>query len=169
MKVIEAIDQLKAELRRLSGTVGFVPTMGYLHEGHMTLVRHARMENLSVVVSIFVNPAQFGPQEDFSTYPRDTERDLAMLEREGANLVFMPTPDEMYPEGFSSWVEINDITERLEGKTRPGHFKGVTTIVAKLFNIVEPNKAYFGQKDAQQLAVIRKMVNVMLHPEKIKE
>ncbi|MEA1959030.1 MAG: pantoate--beta-alanine ligase [Chloroflexota bacterium] len=158
MKVIETVEQLKAEIKKLSGPVGFVPTMGYLHEGHMTLVRHARTENLSVIVSIFVNPAQFGPQEDFSSYPRDTERDLALLEKEGANLIFMPTAEEMYPEGFGSWVEVNDITERLEGKIRPGHFKGVTTVVAKLFNIVEADRAYFGQKDVQQLAVIRKMV-----------
>ena len=133
--------------------------MGYLHEGHMTLVRRARTENLSVVVSIFVNPTQFGPNEDFASYPRDTERDLAMLQKEKVNLVFMPAPEEIYPEGFNSWVEVKDITDRLEGKTRPGHFIGVTTVVAKLFNIVKPDKAYFGQKDAQQFAVIRKMVS----------
>jgi pantoate--beta-alanine ligase len=110
-------------------------------------------------VSIFVNPTQFGPNEDFASYPRDTERDLAMLQKEKVNLVYMPAPEDIYPEGFNSWVEVKDITDRLEGKTRPGHFKGVTTVVAKLFNIVEPDKAYFGQKDAQQLAVIQKMVD----------
>lgn len=141
------------------GSVGFVPTMGYLHDGHLSLVRRARAENLSVVVSIFVNPTQFGPNEDFASYPRDTERDLDMLQKEKVNLVFMPAPEEIYPDGFNSWVEVNDITERLEGKARPGHFRGVTTVVAKLFNMVQPDKAYFGQKDAQQLAVIRKMVN----------
>jgi len=133
--------------------------MGYLHEGHMSLVRRARAENLSVFVSIFVNPTQFGPSEDFASYPRDTERDLAMLQKEKVNVVFMPTAEEIYPDGCNSWVEVSGITDRLEGKARPGHFKGVTTVVAKLFNIVEPDKAYFGQKDAQQLAVIRKMVN----------
>ena len=159
MKVIEKVQPLKDLRKNLVGSVGFVPTMGYLHEGHLALVRRARKENLSVVVSIFVNPTQFGPSEDFASYPRDTERDLAMLQKEKVNLVFMPALEEVYPEGFNSWVEVNDITDRLEGKTRPDHFKGVTTVVSKLFNIVEPDKAYFGQKDAQQLAVIRKMVN----------
>jgi pantoate--beta-alanine ligase len=159
METIEKVQSLKEYRKKLIGSVGFVPTMGYLHEGHMSLVRRARTENLSVVVSIFVNPTQFGPNEDFASYPRDAERDLAMLQKEKVNVVFMPSPDELYPEGFNSWVEVNDITDRLEGKARPGHFKGVTTVVAKLFNIVEPDKAYFGQKDAQQLAVIRKMVN----------
>jgi pantoate--beta-alanine ligase len=159
MKVIEKAQQLKAHREKLIGSVGFVPTMGYLHEGHLALVRRARTENLSVVVSIFVNPTQFGPNEDFASYPRDTERDLAMLQKEKVNLVYMPAPEDIYPEGFNSWVEVKDITDRLEGKTRPGHFKGVTTVVAKLFNILEPDKAYFGQKDAQQLAVIQKMVN----------
>jgi len=125
----------------------------------MALVRRARTENLSVVVSIFVNPTQFGPNEDLASYPRDTERDLAMLQKEKVNLVYMPAPEDIYPEGFNSWVDVKDITDRLEGKARPGHFKGVTTVVAKLFNIVQPDKAYFGQKDAQQLAVIRKMVD----------
>jgi len=158
MKTVTTVEQLKTEIKSLSGPIGFVPTMGYLHDGHMTLVRHARTENLSIIVSIFVNPTQFGPQEDFASYPRDTERDLAMLKKEGVNLVFMPEADEMYPQGFNSWIEVKDITERLEGEIRPGHFKGVTTVVAKLFNIVEADRAYFGQKDAQQLAVIRRMV-----------
>ena len=159
MKVIETIGDMRAERSRLSGSIGFVPTMGYLHEGHLTLVRHARSENLSVVVSIFVNPTQFGPQEDFKTYPRDTERDLSLLEKEGVSIVFMPGAEEMYPEAFSTWVDVEKITERLEGNTRPGHFRGVATVVCKLFNVVQPQKAYFGQKDAQQLAVIRRMVS----------
>lgn len=159
MKIIEKVQSLKEYRKKLIGSVGFVPTMGYLHEGHLSLVRRARVENLSVIVSIFVNPTQFGPSEDFASYPRDTERDLSMLQKEKVNVVFMPAPEEIYPEGYNSWVEVNDITDRLEGKARPGHFKGVTTVVNKLFNIVEPDKAYFGQKDAQQLAVIRKMVN----------
>jgi len=159
MKVIEKAQQLKAHREKLIGSVGFVPTMGYLHEGHLTLVRRARTENLSVVVSIFVNPTQFGPNEDFASYPRDTERDLAMLQKEKVNLVYMPATEDIYPEGFNTWVEVKDITDKLEGKARPGHFKGVTTVVAKLFNIIQPDKAYFGQKDAQQLTVIQKMVS----------
>jgi pantoate--beta-alanine ligase len=158
MKVIETIAEMRAERSRLSGSIGFVPTMGYLHEGHLTLVRHARSENLCVIVSIFVNPTQFGPQEDFKTYPRDAESDLNLLEKENVSIVFMPSAEEMYPEGFSSWIDVEKVTARLEGGTRPGHFRGVATVVCKLFNIVQPDKAYFGQKDAQQLAVIRKMV-----------
>ena len=159
MKVVDTIAAMKAERVRLTGSVGFVPTMGYLHEGHLELVRRARAENLTVIASIFVNPSQFGPQEDFAAYPRDPERDLALLDKEGVGVAFMPSAQEMYPEGFSSWVEVEGITERLEGESRPGHFRGVTTVVAKLFNIVQPDRAYFGQKDAQQLAVIRKMVS----------
>jgi pantoate--beta-alanine ligase len=158
MKVVETIAHLKSLRLKLAEPVGFVPTMGYLHEGHLVLVRQARAENSSVVVSIFVNPTQFGPQEDFKKYPRDPQRDLAMLEKERVDLVFMPSVDEMYPPQFSSWVEVGKITERLEGASRPGHFRGVATVVAKLFNIVQPDKAYFGQKDAQQLVVIKKMV-----------
>jgi pantoate--beta-alanine ligase len=159
MKVVETIASMKAERGKLTGSVGFVPTMGYLHQGHLELVRHARTETLTVIVSIFVNPSQFGPQEDFAAYPRDPERDLALLEKEGVRLVFMPDTREMYPKGFSSWVTVEGITQRLEGESRPGHFRGVATVVAKLFNIVQPDRAYFGQKDAQQLAVIRKMVS----------
>ncbi|MFC1982875.1 pantoate--beta-alanine ligase [Chloroflexota bacterium] len=157
MKVIETIGAMRRLRQRLAEPVGFVPTMGYLHEGHLSLVRQARVENPTVVVSIFVNPTQFGPQEDFQTYPRDNERDLALLEKEKTDIVFMPPVAEIYPPEFNSWVEASKITERLEGASRPGHFRGVTTVVAKLFNIVQPTKAYFGQKDAQQAAVIKKM------------
>jgi len=135
-----------------------VPTMGYLHQGHLELVRRARAENKTVVASIFVNPTQFGPKEDFASYPRDPERDLALLEKEGTDIVFMPGAEEMYPEGFNSWVEVEKVADRLEGALRPGHFRGVATVVCKLFNIVQPHRAYFGQKDAQQLIVIKKMV-----------
>jgi len=149
---------MKALRIKSLGSVGFVPTMGYLHDGHLALVKQARTENSIVVASIFVNPTQFGPTEDFKAYPRDTERDLAMLRKEKTDIVFMPTAEEMYPEGFNSWVEVEKVTDRLEGSYRPGHFKGVATVVAKLFNIVEPTRAYFGQKDAQQALVIKKMV-----------
>lgn len=151
-----------AEFRKIrqeiKGSVGFVPTMGYLHEGHMALVRQAKRENDIVVVSIFVNPAQFGPKEDFAKYPRDIEQDLKLLEWEQTDLVFVPLANEMYPEGYSTWVDVEKVTDRLEGAVRPGHFRGVATVVAKLFNIVQPDVAYFGQKDAQQVVVIRKMV-----------
>jgi pantoate--beta-alanine ligase len=156
MKVVEKLAEMRQIRNRMAGSVGFVPTMGYLHEGHLSLVKRARDENLSVVVSIFVNPTQFGPKEDYKNYPRNTKRDLSMLEPL-TDVVFIPSALEMYPEKFDSWVEVKDITERLEGAVRPGHFRGVTTIVAKLFNIVEPTRAYFGQKDAQQVAVIKKM------------
>jgi pantoate--beta-alanine ligase len=157
MQIAKSIAQMKAARLNSRGSVGFVPTMGYLHEGHLALVRQARAENSIVVVSIFVNPAQFGPAEDFKTYPRDTERDLAMLQKEKTDIVFMPSAEEMYPDRFSTWVVIEKVTDRLEGSSRPGHFKGVATVVAKLFNIVEPTRAYFGQKDAQQVLVIKKM------------
>lgn len=145
-------------------TLGFVPTMGYLHEGHLSLVKAAREQCDIVVVSIFVNPTQFGPNEDFTRYPRDPERDLAMLDNAGVDWVFMPGVEEMYPEGFSTYVEVGGVTAPLEGAVRPGHFKGVSTVVAKLFNIVQPDRAYFGQKDAQQVVVIRKMVQDLAFP-----
>ncbi len=157
MKVVETIAEMRRLRLELTEPVGFVPTMGYLHDGHLALVKRARVKNPSVVVSIFVNPTQFGPQEDLASYPRDTQRDLALLEKEKTDIVFMPSAAEMYPPQFNSWVEIDKVTERLEGASRPGHFRGVTTVVAKLFNIVQPTKAYFGQKDAQQAIVIRKM------------
>jgi len=158
MRVIETVAAMKEARRRLTGSVGLVPTMGYLHEGHLELVRRARAANDSVVVSIFVNPTQFGPREDYAAYPRHPQRDLAMLEKAGTDLVFMPPPEEMYPPRFNTWIEVQGVTNRLEGEHRPGHFRGVATVVAKLFNIVEPRRAYFGQKDAQQCLVIRRMV-----------
>ena len=158
MKIVETIDEMRQLRQALAGTVGFVPTMGYLHEGHLSLVRQARTENSSVVVSIFINPTQFGPAEDFKSYPRDTQRDLAMLEPM-TDIIFMPSAAEMYPPHFGSAVEAGDITRRLEGASRPTHFRGVTTVVAKLFNIVQPTRAYFGQKDAQQAIVIKRMVS----------
>jgi pantoate--beta-alanine ligase len=158
MQIAKSIAEMKALTMKSTGSVGFVPTMGYLHDGHLALVKQARAENSIVVASIFVNPTQFGPTEDFKSYPRDTERDLTMLEKEKTDIVFMPLAEEMYPEGFNSWVDVAKVTDRLEGSYRPGHFKGVATVVAKLFNIVKPTRAYFGQKDAQQALVIKKMV-----------
>ncbi|MCL0056778.1 pantoate--beta-alanine ligase [Dehalococcoidia bacterium] len=159
MKVARTIPTMKEIRGELPEPVGFVPTMGYLHEGHLSLVRRARGENRSVAVSIFVNPTQFGPQEDFETYPRDAERDLTLLRREGIDVVFVPEAEEMYPADFNSWIVVEGMTEMLEGASRPGHFRGVATVVAKLLNIVQPNRAYFGRKDAQQALVIEKMVN----------
>ncbi len=164
MQVIATVAEMKRLRVGLTGTVGFVPTMGYLHEGHLELVRRSKAGNDITVVSIFVNPTQFGPKEDFEKYPRDTERDLAMLEEVGTDYVFMPTPADMYPPNFNSWVEVQQVTERLEGAARPGHFRGVATVVAKLFNIVRPTRAYFGQKDAQQCIVIKKMVRDLEMP-----
>jgi pantoate--beta-alanine ligase len=158
MQVVRTIAEIRALSRKLSGTVGFVPTMGYLHEGHLALVKQARRENSTVIVSIYVNPAQFGPREDFGAYPRDLDRDLQLLRQEGTDIVFVPLDDELYPPGFASWVHVERVTERLEGASRPGHFRGVATIVAKLFDIVQPARAYFGQKDAQQVVVIKRMV-----------
>lgn len=135
-----------------------MPTMGYLHEGHLALVRQARRENSNVVASIFVNPTQFGHSEDLATYPRDLNRDVELLEKEEVDIVFVPSDEEMYPPDFSSWVDVEKVTQHLEGEARPGHFRGVATVVAKLFNIVQPTRAYFGQKDAQQAVVIRHMV-----------
>jgi pantoate--beta-alanine ligase len=156
MKIIETIAAMRKIRPELAEPVGFVPTMGYLHEGHLSLVKQAREQNNSVIVSIFVNPTQFGPKEDFKNYPRDTKRDLAML-KSLTDIVFMPSALEMYPDKYNTWVMLGDITDRLEGAARPGHFRGVATVVAKLFNIVQPTHAYFGQKDAQQVAVIKKM------------
>lgn len=157
METVAELSALRAARARLPGPVGLVPTMGYLHEGHLSLVRAAREACASVVVSIFVNPTQFGPQEDLAAYPRDLARDQALLDAAGVDLVWTPTEAIMYPPGYQTWVRTEEITQVLEGKMRPGHFQGVTTVVAKLFNAVQPDRAYFGQKDAQQAAVIRRM------------
>ena len=161
MIVLEKINELRDRVKawRSEGLkVGFVPTMGYLHEGHESLIKRASEENDKVVVSIFVNPIQFGPKEDLSTYPRDLERDSKVCERAGANIIFHPENEEMYFNDFSTFVDMNGLTSGLCGKSRPTHFRGVCTVVTKLFNIVAPDRAYFGEKDAQQLAVIKRMV-----------
>ena len=157
MDVISSLSDLRAARLSLKGTVGLVPTMGYLHEGHLSLVSRAKAENQHVVVTIFVNPTQFGVNEDLSKYPRDLERDLSLLRPLGVDVIWTPTAEIMYPPGYQTWVEVETLTNPLEGAMRPGHFRGVTTIVAKLFNATQPHKAYFGQKDAQQAAVIRRM------------
>ncbi len=162
MKIVETVAEVRAQVRewRQQGlSVGLVPTMGYLHEGHQSLIDRAVAENDRVVVSVFVNPMQFGVGEDLESYPRDMDRDAAICEKAGASLIFHPEPSEMYPGDFSSFVDMSTLTGGLCGKTRPVHFRGVCTVVSKLFNIVTPDRAYFGQKDAQQLAVIRHMVN----------
>ena len=162
MKIVETIQEVREQVkewRKQGLTVGLVPTMGYLHEGHKSLIDCAVAENDRVVVSVFVNPLQFGPKEDLASYPRDLDRDAAVCESAGAALVFHPEPSEMYHGDFSSFVDMSTLTGGLCGKTRPIHFRGVCTVVSKLFNIVVPDKAYFGQKDAQQLAVIRHMVS----------
>ncbi len=164
MLTVIALIDLRSARQSFSGRVGLVPTMGYLHEGHLSLVRRARQECDHVAVSIFVNPAQFGPQEDLSRYPRDLDRDLSLLEPLGVDLIWMPTAESMYPPGYQTWVEVEEVTRPLEGAMRPGHFRGVTTVVAKLFNAVQPHRAYFGQKDAQQAAVIRQMTRDLNFP-----
>ncbi|WP_433620091.1 pantoate--beta-alanine ligase [Paenibacillus cellulositrophicus] len=164
MKAVRTIEELRRGIRALQinlgpeATVGLVPTMGYLHEGHASLIRRARKDNGIVVVSIFVNPIQFGPGEDYETYPRDEARDLALAEAEGADLVFLPSVETMYPQPTKTKIMVSDITTRLCGASRPGHFDGVTTVVSKLFNIVQPDKGYFGMKDVQQVAVLQQMV-----------
>jgi pantoate--beta-alanine ligase len=164
MQIVETLSELRDARARLPEPVGLVPTMGYLHEGHLSLVRRARAECASVVASIFVNPTQFGPHEDLSTYPRDLPRDLSLLQAEGVDLVWTPTPEVMYPPGFQTWVSVEQVTQPLEGARRPGHFRGVTTVVAKLFTGVQPQKAYFGQKDAQQAVVVRQMARDLNFP-----
>lgn len=163
MRNVSTLDELRSARLSLDGTVGFVPTMGYLHEGHLSLIRRAREECDHVLVSIFVNPTQFGPKEDLSKYPRDLDRDFKLIEP-FTDLVWTPSDAIMYPQGYQTWVEVEAITRPLEGAMRPGHFRGVTTVVAKLFNAVQPNKAYFGQKDAQQAAVIRQMTRDLNFP-----
>ncbi len=159
MMIVSTLDELHTARLLLDGSVGLVPTMGYLHEGHLSLTRRAKAECKAVVVSIFVNPTQFAPTDDLSKYPRDLERDLHLLESVGVDLVWTPTPEVMYPPGFQTWIEVEEMTRPLEGSMRPGHFRGVTTVVSKLFNAVQPTKAYFGQKDAQQAVVIRQMTH----------
>jgi len=157
LQVLQTIAEVRGARRGL-GDLGLVPTMGYLHAGHLSLVERAKAECAAVAVSIFVNPTQFGPNEDLSRYPRDLPRDLQMLEAAGVDLVFAPEPSEIYPPGFATEIRVGGVTDVLEGAVRPGHFAGVATVVAKLFNIVQPTRAYFGQKDAQQSVVIRKLV-----------
>lgn len=167
MMIVSTIEELRLAIPLLDRPLGLVPTMGYLHEGHLSLARQARKDCNSVAVSIFVNPAQFGPNEDLSKYPRDLERDLRMLESVGVDIVWTPTPEVMYPPGYQTWVEVQEVTRPLEGAQRPGHFRGVATVVTKLFNAVQPDKAYFGQKDAQQAAVIRQMTADLNFPVEI--
>lgn len=169
MKTTTAISEVRRFLQpfRNDKKIGFVPTMGYLHEGHLSLIRKAKSECDIVVASIFVNPTQFAPHEDFNRYPRDIERDSLLASTAGCDILFVPTAEEMYPDGFSSYVTVEQLSSVLEGKFRPTHFKGVTTVVAKLFNIIQPGVAYFGQKDAQQFIIIKKMVNELNMPVQI--
>ena len=161
MKVITSIRKMKdviRELRAEKKTIGFVPTMGYLHEGHLSLVRESRKKADSTIVSIFVNPLQFGPKEDFKQYPRDIESDEALLDKEGVDYLFYPEVKEMYPEGYKTYVEVNGLQDKLCGQSRPRHFRGVCTVVLKLFHIVEPDLSFFGQKDIQQAVILQRMV-----------
>lgn len=167
MTIVKTIEEVRAQVKawRAEGlTVGLVPTMGYLHEGHQSLIARSVAENDRTVVSDFVNPIQFGPSEDLATYPRDIDRDAALCEKTGADLIFHPEAEEMYAPDFCTYVDMDHLTKGLCGKTRPTHFRGVCTVVSKLFHIVQPDRAYFGQKDAQQLAVIRRMVRDLNMP-----
>ena len=164
MKQVVTPQELREARALLKNPVGFVPTMGYLHNGHVSLVKLARQSCASVIASIFVNPAQFSPNEDLNDYPRDIPRDLKKLEQPGVDLVWLPTPEIVYPKGFNTWVDVEGVSIPLEGAMRPGHFRGVATVVAKLFNSVRPDKAYFGQKDAQQVAVIKQMTRDLNFP-----
>ena len=164
IKTVTTLAELRAARSELDKPVGLVPTMGYLHEGHLSLVRRARVECARVVATIFVNPTQFGPGEDLSSYPRDLPRDLRLLESEGVDLVWTPTEAVLYPAGYQTWVTVKEVTRPLEGERRPGHFRGVATVVSKLFNGASPQKAYFGQKDAQQARVIRQMTRDLNWP-----
>jgi pantoate--beta-alanine ligase len=165
---IRKMFQVSKGLRCKGETVGFVPTMGALHQGHLSLIRKARKVNDIVVVSIFVNPLQFGPREDLKTYPRNLKRDALLCKKEGADVIFYPDKEELYPPDYKTYVIVQDLSGRLCGKSRPGHFKGVTTVVAKLFNIVNPDIAYFGQKDAQQAIIIKRMAEDLNMPTRIK-
>jgi len=167
MKVTENVQELRkavGDLKAYGIRLGFVPTMGALHEGHLSLVRRAARENDRVVVSIYVNPAQFGPEEDLDRYPRDLEGDLEKLRQTGADLVFLPGDETMYPAGFATWVDLPDLSESLCGASRPGHFRGVATVVARLLNMVQPDRMYLGQKDGQQAVILRKMVQDLAFP-----
>ena len=167
MKIVSTINEVREQVKewkKEGNTIGFVPTMGYLHEGHASLIDAARKNNGKVVVSIFVNPMQFGPTEDLESYPRDLEHDAKLCEEHGVDLIFHPTPEEMYGDQFYSYVDMDVLTKELCGLSRPVHFRGVCTVVTKLFNIVTPDRAYFGQKDAQQLAVIKRMVKDLNMP-----
>ncbi|MEA2004762.1 MAG: pantoate--beta-alanine ligase [Acidobacteriota bacterium] len=162
MEQLTKISEIRKSLekvKRQGKTIGFVPTMGYLHEGHLSLVRESLRKTDYTVVSIFVNPTQFGPEEDFNRYPRDLSRDAQVLKKEGVDILFIPETQEMYPEGYKTFVEVKDLQNLLCGKSRPGHFRGVCTVVLKLFNIIQPNMCFFGQKDAQQAVIIKKMVH----------
>ncbi|CAI8041795.1 Pantothenate synthetase [Geodia barretti] len=157
MRVVSSKDEMRRACRESSRPLSLVPTMGALHDGHLSLVDRARSDSSTVAVSIFVNPTQFGEGEDFTEYPRDLDADLELLQRHGTDLVFVPDVAEVYPPGFDTWVDVGPIADRLEGAARPGHFRGVATVVAKLFGIVQPDRAYFGQKDGQQTVVVRKL------------
>lgn len=168
MDIIDSIEGLRKARKAIIGSVGLVPTMGALHAGHIALVRQAKAENDRVIVTIFVNPTQFAQNEDLSKYPRDIPRDLDMLRQAGVDLVFTPTANQIYPSGFQTWIDVERVAQGLEGERRPGHFRGVATVVAKLFNLTHPDCAYFGQKDAQQAAVIKQMVRDLNFPLRIR-
>jgi pantoate--beta-alanine ligase len=167
MQVVKTIADVRRWRAAAASPVGFVPTMGYLHEGHLALAQRARAENTAVAVSIFVNPTQFGPDEDFQTYPRDLERDLTLLKTAKVDAVFIPSVEEMYPPGASTVIDVEALSTMLEGASRPGHFRGVATVVCKLFHLLQPERAYFGEKDYQQLQVIRQMVHDLRMPTEV--
>jgi pantoate--beta-alanine ligase len=167
MNQVSTIQEIRDARKKLKGRVGLVPTMGYLHAGHISLVEIAKQHSDEVIVSIFVNPSQFGPNEDLDAYPRNLEHDFELLEQAGVDLVWLPTSEIMYPDNYQTWVDLDQIPQLLEGSQRPGHFKGVSTVVAKLFNVVQPEVAVFGQKDAQQVAVIKQMVRDLNMPVEI--
>ena len=167
MKVVSTLDELRSAKSDLPALLGLVPTMGFLHEGHLSLIKKAKAECESVGASIFVNPTQFGEGEDLGAYPRDLPRDLRLLEEEGVDLVWVPAVEDVYPTDSQTWVVVEELTKQLEGRQRPGHFRGVTTVVAKLFNAFQPDRAYFGQKDAQQTLVIQRMAKELLFPVEI--
>jgi pantoate--beta-alanine ligase len=164
MEIVTELNDLRKSRTALPGTLGLVPTMGYLHDGHVSLVKQAKEENDHVGVSIFVNPTQFGPNEDLSRYPRDLDRDLKLLAAAGADVVWTPTPEIVYPPSFQTYINVENVSQPLEGKHRPGHFRGVATVVAKLFNAFTPDRVYFGQKDAQQVVVIKQMARDLNFP-----